>query len=103
MSLGSIPARLPIRPSTTTRGSLLPLEPIPRILIAGDAPGFADEVIHIYVAKNLKKLDVPVALDEDEFVELMAVTVEEAEVMMADARIYDAKTAFAILWMKCQK
>lgn len=67
------------------------------------SPGFADEVIHIYVAKNLKKLDVPVALDEDEFVELMAVTVEEAEVMMADARIYDAKTAFAILWMKCQK
>ncbi|MER1956221.1 MAG: NUDIX hydrolase [Solibacillus sp.] len=67
------------------------------------SPGFADEVIHIYVAKNLKKLDVPVALDEDEFVELMAVTVEEADVMMADARIYDAKTAFAILWMKCQK
>ena len=67
------------------------------------SPGFADEVIHVYVAKNLQKLDVPVAMDEDEFVELMEVTVEEAEAMMADGRIYDAKTAFAILWMKCQK
>lgn len=67
------------------------------------SPGFADEVIHIYVAENLQKLDVPVALDEDEFVELMEVTIEEAEAMMADARIYDAKTAFAILWMKSQK
>lgn len=67
------------------------------------SPGFADEVIHIYVAKNLKKLEIPVELDEDEFVELMAVTIDDAEAMMVDGRIYDAKTAFAILWMKCQK
>ena len=64
------------------------------------SPGFADEVIHVFVAKNLKKLEVPVALDEDEFVELMEVSLEEAEAMMADGRIYDAKTAFAVLWMK---
>lgn len=64
------------------------------------SPGFADEVIHIYLAKNLKKLEVAAALDEDEFVELMEVTLEEAEAMVADERIYDAKTAYAILWMK---
>ena len=64
------------------------------------SPGFADEVIHVFVAKNLKKLEVPVALDEDEFVELMEVSLEEAEAMLADGRIYDAKTAFAVLWMK---
>lgn len=73
------------------------------VQVFATSPGFADEVIHMYVAKNLQKLDVPVALDEDEFVELMEVTIEEAEAMMADARIYDAKTAFAILWMKSQK
>lgn len=64
------------------------------------SPGFADEVIHVFVARNLKKLEVPVAMDEDEFVELMEVSVEEAEAMIADERIYDVKTAFAVLWMK---
>lgn len=64
------------------------------------SPGFADEVIHLFVAKNLNKLEVPVELDEDEFVELMEVTLEEAEAMVSDGKIYDAKTAFAVLWMK---
>lgn len=64
------------------------------------SPGFADEVIHLFVAKNLKKLEVPVELDEDEFVELMEVTLEEAEAMVSDGKIYDAKTAFAVLWLK---
>lgn len=67
------------------------------------SPGFADEVIHLYVARNLTLLEEAAPLDEDEFVELMAVTIEEAEQMMADGRIYDAKTAFAVLWMKRQK
>lgn len=67
------------------------------------SPGFADEVIHLYVARNLTLLEEAAELDEDEFVELMEVTVEEAEQMMADGRIYDAKTAFAVLWMKLQK
>lgn len=64
------------------------------------SPGFADEIIHIYFAEKLKKLDIPAELDEDEFVELMEVSLEEAEAMVADGRIYDAKTAFAILWLK---
>lgn len=64
------------------------------------SPGFADEIIHVFIARDLKKLDVPVEMDEDEFVELMEVSVEEAEAMVADTRIYDAKTAFAVLWMK---
>lgn len=67
------------------------------------SPGFADEVIHLYVARELTLLDESAALDDDEFVELLAVTLEEAEQMMADGRIYDAKTAFAVLWMKGQK
>ncbi|AWE06866.1 ADP-ribose pyrophosphatase [Lysinibacillus sp. 2017] len=70
------------------------------VQVFATSPGFADEVIHVFVARNLKKLEVPVAMDEDEFVELMEVSVEEAEAMIADERIYDAKTAFAVLWMK---
>lgn len=62
------------------------------------SPGFADEVIHLFVAKDLYKIEEKADLDEDEFVELLEVTLEEAQEMVADARIYDAKTAFAVIW-----
>ncbi|RNC97787.1 NUDIX domain-containing protein [Lysinibacillus halotolerans] len=67
------------------------------------SPGFADEVIHLFVAKDLYKIEEKAELDEDEFVELLEVTVEEAEQMVANEQIYDAKTAFAVLWMKMNK
>lgn len=64
------------------------------------SPGFADEVIHLYVAKDLYEIEEKAELDEDEFVSLMEVSIEEAEEMVKDQKIYDAKTAFAVLWMK---
>ena len=67
------------------------------------SPGFADEVIHLFVAKDLYKIDGKAELDEDEFVELLEVTVEEAEEMVKAQRIFDAKTAFAVLWMKANQ
>ena len=67
------------------------------------SPGFADEVIHLFVAEQLFKIEEKAELDEDEFVELMQTSVEEAEEMVKDGRIYDAKTAFAVLWMKLNR
>lgn len=67
------------------------------------SPGFADEVIHVFVARNLRVADEKLAMDEDEFVELMEVTVEEAEQMIAEEKIYDAKTVFAVMWLKMQQ
>ena len=64
------------------------------------SPGFADEVIHLYAATGLKKSTSGAVLDDDEFVELLEVTIEEAEQLMKENRIYDAKTAFAVLWAK---
>ncbi|MCM3709828.1 NUDIX hydrolase [Sporosarcina luteola] len=64
------------------------------------SPGFANEIIHIFVAQELYKVDKPAAGDEDEFIELMECTIEEAEEMVLDQRIFDAKTAFAILHAK---
>lgn len=64
------------------------------------SPGFADEVIHLFVAKDLYKIEEKAALDEDEFVYLIEATIEEAEEMVKKQQIYDVKTAFAILWMK---
>ena len=66
------------------------------------SPGFADEIIHLFIARGLYKIENSAAMDEDEFVELMEITVEEGERMVAQQKIFDAKTAFAILWMKMQ-
>src|SRR5690625_3078024 len=43
------------------------------------SPGFADEIIHLYYTDSLTKLEQPVKGDEDEFVELITLTLEEAE------------------------
>ncbi|MCM3637762.1 NUDIX hydrolase [Sporosarcina luteola] len=64
------------------------------------SPGFANEIIHIFVAQELYTIDKPAAGDEDEFIELIECTIEEAEEMVLDQRIFDAKTAFAILHAK---
>ena len=66
------------------------------------SPGFADEIIHLFIARGLYKIENRAAMDEDEFVELMEITVEEGERMVAQQKIFDAKTAFAILWLKMQ-
>ncbi|KOS69291.1 ADP-ribose pyrophosphatase [Lysinibacillus contaminans] len=67
------------------------------------SPGFADEIIHIFVAKDLYQIEEKADLDEDEFVELLEVSLEEAQEMVANERIYDAKTAFAIIWFAMQQ
>ncbi|MEK4485324.1 NUDIX hydrolase [Psychrobacillus sp. FSL H8-0484] len=64
------------------------------------SPGFADEIIHLYFAENIEKLTVKADLDEDEFVELMHVSMEEMEDLITNKQVYDAKTAFAFLWLK---
>jgi ADP-ribose pyrophosphatase len=64
------------------------------------SPGFADEVIHLYLAMDLYKIDNPAAGDEDEFINLLEVTIEQAEEMVASGKIFDAKTAFAVLYAK---
>lgn len=64
------------------------------------SPGFADEVIHMYLAQDLYKIENPAAGDEDEFIGLLEVTLEEAQEMVVSGKIYDAKTAFAVLYAK---
>lgn len=64
------------------------------------SPGFADEIIHLYVAKGLYPIEEPAAGDEDEFIERLEITIEEAEEMVGSGEIYDAKTSFAILYAK---
>lgn len=64
------------------------------------SPGFADEIIHLYAAKELYTIENPADGDEDEFIEQFEITMEEAEKMIANGEIYDAKTAFAVIYAK---
>jgi ADP-ribose pyrophosphatase len=67
------------------------------------SPGFADEIIHLFVAKGLKKKDVSAACDEDEFVELLELTLEEAIQYIKEEKIQDAKTAYAVQYLQLQR
>lgn len=62
------------------------------------SPGFADELVHIFYTEQLEA--GVENTDEDEFVEKIEVTLEEAEKMIETNEIFDAKTAFAVQWLK---
>jgi ADP-ribose pyrophosphatase len=64
------------------------------------SPGFADEIIHLYITKSLIPLETKKEMDEDEFVEILELTLKEAEQYVQSKRIHDAKTAYALLYLK---
>ena len=67
------------------------------------SPGFADEIVHMYVAHGLQKIEQPAETDDDEFVELMELTLEEAVQYESEGKIKDAKTAYAVQYLQLQK
>lgn len=58
------------------------------------SPGFADEVIHLYVATELSQGEVH--LDDEEFLTCEAITLEQALTYVQEGRICDAKTLMAV-------
>lgn len=60
------------------------------------APGFTNEILYIYQATGLVKVDNPLPQDEDELIELHALTLEEAKAAIVSGDIYDGKTILAI-------
>ncbi|OZI11977.1 ADP-ribose pyrophosphatase [Bacillaceae bacterium SAS-127] len=67
------------------------------------SPGFADELVHVFIAEGLVKKEDALSLDEDEFVEVMEVTLTEAVQLIKDQRIFDAKTVYAIQHLQLQQ
>ncbi len=64
------------------------------------SPGFADEIVHLYKAEGLTKgagLNQP---DEDEFVEVKKLTLEQAKESVKNKDIYDAKTLYAVQYIE---
>lgn len=69
------------------------------------SPGFADEIVHLYFTDELEKLENSAGLDDDEFLDLIEVTIDEAEKLIEENKIYDAKTVFAVQYLllkQCQ-
>src|SRR5699024_2402974 len=64
------------------------------------SPGYADELMHLYYTDSLQELDEKVAGDDDEFIELVTLSLDEAEDYMNEQHIQDAKTAYALLYLK---
>ena len=62
------------------------------------SPGFCDEVIHIFLATGLEKGEQQ--LDEDEFVEVLACSLEELETKIATGELFDAKTIAGLMMAK---
>jgi len=58
------------------------------------SPGFADEIIHLYIADQLE--EGTVRLDDEEFLTSEAISLDEAWEYIRDGRIGDAKTLLAV-------
>jgi ADP-ribose pyrophosphatase len=63
--------------------------------VAYPTPGYCDEVLYLYFAKDLTK--TAQNLDEDEFLSVEKIPLEQAVAMCVDGTIKDAKTLAAIL------
>jgi ADP-ribose pyrophosphatase len=81
-----------LREETGYRGDLTPLG------IYYSTPGFSDEAIHIFWARNL--VWDPLNLDEDEFLEVEVIPWKQALQLAEKGQFRDAKTALGILLVK---
>jgi ADP-ribose pyrophosphatase len=66
------------------------------------APGFASEVMHLYLATGLADVTGPDRLspDEDEHLELSRVSIDEALALVDSGAISDAKSIIGVLWLE---
>jgi ADP-ribose pyrophosphatase len=67
-------------------------------------PGYGNEYMYFFLARGLFRLHLPP--DEDEFIEALTVSCEEADAMIRTGQIIDVKTALGIClaaaWLKQQ-
>ncbi len=77
-------------------------EKLEKVISFYTSPGFANELVHLYVAKGLSKKGDQSA-DEDEFLDLLHLSLEEMEEMLVTQEIHDAKTAYALMYLNMKR
>ncbi|WP_125980256.1 NUDIX hydrolase [Loigolactobacillus iwatensis] len=60
------------------------------------SPGFADEQLWLYRADNIWPVEKQLPQDQDEFLQLHPLTLQEAKVKQQEGKICDAKTVIAL-------
>jgi len=70
-----------------------------RLGVIHNAIGYSDEGIELWLARGLE-LRTP-KLEAGEFLEVITLPLAEAQEMVCDGRITDAKTAVGLLWSRC--
>lgn len=64
------------------------------------APGYSDEVIYVFLARDLEKLDTPQNLDEDEDIETVLMTPQELEAAIVNGEPVDAKSISSLVLVR---
>ena len=64
------------------------------------APGFANELMHLYLATELTAIPGYTGPDTDERIEVRRVAVGDVVAMAASGRIEDAKTILSVFWLE---
>ena len=67
------------------------------------AIGFCNEKLKLYLARDLTQVDNPRPQDEDETLELLEVSLEEAKALIQSGDICDAKTIMAVQYWELQE
>jgi len=67
------------------------------------AIGFCNEKLKLYRASDLKKVENPRPQDEDETLEVLEVSLEEAKELIQSGHICDAKTIMAVQYWELHK
>lgn len=60
-------------------------------------PGYSDEWLYIYEAKDVYKVENPLPCDDDEMIEIVALDIDEAYHQVTTGKIFDSKTIIAIM------
>jgi ADP-ribose pyrophosphatase len=70
-----------------------------RLGLIHNAIGYSDEGIELWLATGLERGEQK--LEPGEFLEVFSLPLAEAQAMVRDGRITDAKTVAGLLWMAC--
>jgi ADP-ribose pyrophosphatase len=64
------------------------------------APGYSDEMIYSYLARDLELLDQPPSMDADEDIEVVLLTLDELEQSILDEELVDSKSISSLLLLR---
>jgi ADP-ribose pyrophosphatase len=67
------------------------------------SPGYTSEWLYIYEAIDFKEVDDSLDCDDDEFIDVIKMPIEEAYNKVLTGEIVDAKTVIAIMYAYNQK